>query len=104
MQQYTATNQAYLLTQNPAATDVRPFREWKAAGRSVKKGEKALRVWVPKPFTKADEQHERDGQQPARFILGPVFDISQTEPTADYEARVEAKREAKAARRERRAA
>jgi len=100
MQQYTAKNQLFLIGQNPAASDVRSFREWKAAGCSIKKGEKALRVWVPKPSTKADEQRERDGQQPARFILGPVFDISQTEPTADYEARVEAKRQAKVDRRQ----
>jgi hypothetical protein len=104
MQQYTAKNQLFLIGQNPNATDVRSFKEWTAAGRSVKKGEKALRVWVPKPYTKADQQREQDGQQPARFILGPVFDISQTEPTADYEARVAAKREAKADRRQRRAA
>lgn len=66
----------------PSATDVRSFMEWQAAGRSVKKSEKALRAWVPKLNRKADEERERDGQQPARFILGPVFDVSQTEPTA----------------------
>ena len=99
MRQYTMKNQAYLLSQNPAATDVRSFKEWKLAGRSVKKGEKALRVWVPKPFTKADEQRELDGQQPARFTLGPVFDISQTEPESEREARLTAKREARAERR-----
>jgi len=99
MQHYTIRNQGFLLTQNPAASDVRSFKEWKVAGRSVKKGEKALRVWIPKPYTKADEQRDLDGEQPARFILGPVFDVSQTEPEAEREARIAAKREAKAARR-----
>jgi len=48
MQQYSPKNQAFLLAQMPTATDVRPFKAWKAAGRSVRKGEKALRVWIPK--------------------------------------------------------
>ncbi len=99
MQQYTVKNQAYLLTQMPSATDVRSFTEWKAAGRSVKKGEKALRVWLPKVREDAET-----GELTERFILGPVFDISQTEPTADYEARVAAKQEGKSARRLGRAA
>lgn len=103
MQKYTVKNQAFLISQNPNVSDVRSFKEWKAAGRSVKKGEKALRVWIPKPYTEADEHHKRDGKQPAaRFITGPVFDISQTEPTADYDARLAAKRAAKAERKERR--
>src|SRR5829696_1360958 len=99
MQQYTVKNQAYLLTQNPTVTDVRSFTEWKAAGRSVKRGEKALRVWVPKL-----REDPETGELTERFILGPVFDVSQTEPTVDYEARVEAKRDAKGARRQRVAA
>ncbi len=99
MQQYTMKNQGYLLTQKPDATDVRSFTEWKAAGRSVKKGERALRVWVPKV-----REYPDTGEVTERFILGPVFDISQTEPTTDLEARVQAKRSAKAERRELRAA
>ncbi len=91
MQQYTVKNQGYLLTQLPSATDVRSFTEWKAAGRSVKKGEKALRVWVPKLREDAET-----GEVTEHFILRPVFHISQTEPTDDYDARVEAKRKAKA--------
>src|SRR5829696_5870697 len=103
MQQYTVKNQAYLLTQNPTVTDVRSFTEWKAAGRSVKKGEKALRVWVPKV-----REDPETGKVAERFILGPVFDISQTEPESEREARIAAKRDTRAARRaghaERRAA
>ncbi len=102
MQQYTVKNQAFLIHQMPSATDVRSFKEWKALGRSVKKGEKAIRVWIPKPFTDTEEQRELDGQRPARFITGPVFDVSQTEPETDREARIAAKRAAKAERRTKR--
>ena len=87
MQQYSPKNQAFLLAQMPTATDVRPFKAWKAAGRSVIKGEKALRVWIPKrgkaipteiaaATGTASEETMRE-----YFVRGPVFDISQTQPT-----------------------
>lgn len=79
MNQYSPKNQAYLLRQLPGATDVRPFKAWKAAGRSVIKGEKALRVWIPKVRGDgADPEKLTEEQRNARFVRGPVFDISQT--------------------------
>lgn len=87
MNQYSPKNQAYLLTQLPGATDVRPFKAWKAAGRSVIKGEKALRVWIPKVRGDgADPEKLTEEQRNARFVRGPVFDISQTKPCAPRHA------------------
>ena len=82
MNQYSPKNQAFLLSQLPTASDVRPFKAWKAAGRSVVKGEKALRVWIPKVRGDgADPEKLTEEQRSARFVRGPVFDISQTKPT-----------------------
>ena len=83
MQQYSPKNQAFLLAQMPTATDVRPFKAWNAAGRSIIKGEKALRVWIPKrgKAIPADLSTMTEAQEREYFVRGPVFDISQTQPT-----------------------
>jgi len=83
MNQYSPKNQAFLLAQMPTATDVRPFKAWKAAGRSVIKGEKALRVWIPKrgKAIPADLSTMTEAQEREYFVRGPVFDISQTKPS-----------------------
>ena len=83
MQQYSPKNQAFLLAQMPTATDVRPFKAWKAAGRSVRKGEKALRVWIPKREGEtADPAALTETERERRYVRGPVFDISQTKECA----------------------
>lgn len=93
MKQYTITNQAFLLVQNPEATDVHPFSYWVEKGRRVKKGEKALKVWVPvarkqKPEGKNLETMT-DEERKVYFRTGNVFDISQTETQEEWEARKE---------------
>lgn len=84
MQQYSPKNQQFILSQLPTATDVRSFKAWKAAGRSVIKGEKALRVWIPKrgAAIPADLSTMTEAQEREYFVRGPVFDISQTKPCA----------------------
>lgn len=92
MNQYSAKNRIMLSAEAarrnmPQPTDVRPFKAWKDAGRSVKKGEKALRVWIPKTGKAratdlaAVTRTASDDTMRQYFVLGPVFDISQTEPT-----------------------
>jgi Zn-dependent peptidase ImmA (M78 family) len=44
---YSLTNQIYILLQNPEATHVAGMRGWNFLGRSVKKGEKALKIFAP---------------------------------------------------------
>jgi hypothetical protein len=81
MQQYSPYNQRYLLSQMPDASDVRSFKAWSAAGRSVVKGAKALRVWVPKTRTTKTADEVTDAERSIYFRQCPVFDISQTRPT-----------------------
>ena len=84
-------NSCLVLTQLPTASMVGGFRQWKAHGRSVKKGEHGLMIWVP-TGRKDDAQAEAGASEEAEgeakragFVMGTVFDISQTEPTKDRE-------------------
>ena len=90
MKQYSIANQAFLLVQNPDATNVHPFSYWKANGRRVKKGEKALQVWVPIRKREAEPRALEEVSEAERqiyFRTGNVFDISQTETQEEWEAR-----------------
>lgn len=93
MNQYSPKNQCFLtaeaaLREMPQPTDVRPFKAWKAAGRSVKKGEKALHVWIPKRGKAAPTElaavtgTASEETMREYFVRGPVFDISQTKEAA----------------------
>ena len=77
-------NQCLVLMQCDAATVVGGFRQWKKAGRSVRKGESALGIWTPSGRGGAGEQPPaaagEDTDNRPRFIFGNVFDITQTDP------------------------
>jgi len=92
MRRYSFRNFMLILQQCPDATDVRSLREWNAAGRHVRKGEHAIRIWAPS-IRKQDltagpndvggdeADHDGDNQVTVRFFLVSVFDVSQTEGT-----------------------
>ena len=61
--------------QNPAATVVGGFKQWKKNGRAVRKGQHGMAIWVPIGSKNADG----DIMEVDRCILGTVFDISQTD-------------------------
>jgi hypothetical protein len=77
-------NQMLIAYQFASATVVGGFHQWKAAGRSVKKGEHCISIWVPigakdsKTATEPTDTTERPG-----FMMGAIFDISQTEPLTE---------------------
>jgi hypothetical protein len=77
---YSLANQLLIALQKPEATRVAGFRAWLNLGYCVKRGEKALRIWVPiSPGKPAMDEWERNGAIAAerprtRFKLGPVFD------------------------------
>ncbi|MDW8810998.1 ArdC-like ssDNA-binding domain-containing protein [Streptomyces scabiei] len=83
---YSANNMLLILAQCPHATQVRSFKQWKENGRSVRKGEKGLRIFAPMTVKKKDETGAPDlddnGQEKKRtlFKTVAVFDISQTDP------------------------
>ena len=86
---YSERNAMLIAMQAPHATDVSGFAQWKTRGRAVRKGETGIRILAPagrRDATEGDEEHEA---QPERrfFRLVSVFDVSQTEPLADAEAR-----------------
>jgi hypothetical protein len=91
-------NSCLVLTQLPTASMVGGFRQWKAHGRSVRKGEHGLMIWVPTARTTDAEptategapaagagEAEGEGKR-AGFVMGTVFDVTQTEPTAERES------------------
>ena len=71
-------NQCMISFQFPSASIVGGFRQWKKAGRCVRKGEHGIGIWCPR-FNKLDnESEELEG-----FLFGTVFDVSQTEEIAE---------------------
>src|SRR5262245_46008722 len=89
-------NTCLVLNQLLTASKVGGFRQWKDKGRSVKKGEHGLMIWVPTGKGEKTDDGETvpvpeteagaDGEKPKRagFIMGTVFDVSQTEPSRDH--------------------
>jgi hypothetical protein len=84
--QYSFGNVLEIARQMPAATRVAGFWTWKNLGRSVKAGQKGIRILAPIVGVrrKKDEDANKDiTKQNERVLLGfrnaYVFDISQTE-------------------------
>jgi hypothetical protein len=60
---YSFANQLLIALQKPEATRVAGFRTWLSLGYCVKRGERALRIWVPiAPSKAAMEAWERNGR------------------------------------------
>lgn len=57
---YSLNNQILIMLQCPNATMVQSFTGWKAIGRSVKKGEKGIRILAPAPFKVERERDKKD--------------------------------------------
>src|ERR1700729_3603198 len=84
--QYTFGNVLEIARQMPTATRVAGFWTWKNFGRSVKAGQKGIRILAPIVGVrrKKDEDAEKDiTKQNTRVVLGfrnaYVFDVSQTD-------------------------
>lgn len=63
------------------ATIVGGFRQWLKQGRAVKKGEHGYQILFPREKKNGDETEPstEDADKPeVRFLIGYVFDISQT--------------------------
>lgn len=85
LEQFSLKNQWLIYLQRPTATEVHSFQNWKKYGRSVKKGEAGLMIWVPIGISKKTEEELAEGdtsdEKPTGFVVGYVFDVEQTEPT-----------------------
>jgi hypothetical protein len=90
-------NTLSLVMQRPGVSVVGGFWQWKRCGRRVRKGETGLSLWIPRvgkvEGSAADGPADLSyggepigdaaGQRAApsrRFIVGTVFDVSQTDP------------------------
>ena len=90
---YSLNNIHLLKMQNPNVSQVASFNKWKTDfDRTVKKGSKALKIWVPYQvktsipvhqkelsFSPSENETEEKVVTVTRFKLGNVFDVSQTE-------------------------
>ena len=90
---YSLNNIHLLKMQNPNVSQVASFNKWKTDfERTVKKGSKALKIWVPYQvktkisanqnelsFSPSENEMEQKEITVTRFKLGNVFDVSQTE-------------------------
>ncbi len=79
-------NTLMLILQIPNVSMVGGFRQWLKAGRAVKKGEHGAMIWVrtgnkeaasDMPTTDCPKP-ETPGTDESRFLIGTVFDVSQT--------------------------
>ncbi|MHC4616780.1 MAG: ArdC-like ssDNA-binding domain-containing protein [Planctomycetota bacterium] len=73
----SAFNQCLIAHQRESCTILGGFRQWKNNGRTVKKGERGLGIWVPK-FNKKEDSPEAPEKLDG-FIFGTVFDVTQTD-------------------------
>jgi hypothetical protein len=84
---YSVRNIMLIAMQAPDATYVAGFNAWKKLGRTVKKGEKGIRILAPMAYRKkdaADDQEASEGDESTKpvvagFKVVSVFDVTQTE-------------------------
>lgn len=78
-------NLMLIFLQHSGATVVGGFRQWLKHGRCVRKGEHGMMIWVPtvrggqKTEGEPAPSENPEAQSELRFLIGTVFDISQTE-------------------------
>jgi hypothetical protein len=79
---FSFQNQVIVFCTRPGTKHVATFQRWKAFGRSVKKGEKAIGilrpVFRPIPETETEEEREARLARPVSFGVLPTFALDQT--------------------------
>lgn len=82
-------NSCMLISQHEGVSVVGGFQQWRRAGRHVMKGHRGLAIWIPignGSETPTAAEASGDGEESGksrRFVLGTVFDITQT--SAEHE-------------------
>ncbi len=77
---YSLNNQIYIIAQNPNARTLNGLHVWNSYGRTIKKGEKGIKIF--KPIIGKNEKKEGEDKEERAlrgFQIGYVFDVSQTE-------------------------
>lgn len=77
--QYSFANSLLIHTQNPDATRVAGYRTWQKLGRQVRRGEQAIKIFVPFKKKMEDPDTGEEGYRLIGFGLGNVFDVASTD-------------------------
>lgn len=72
----SVNNACLVAIQNPAATLLGGFQQWRQHGRTVRKGEHGIMIWAP---TQRTTTPDADGSDGPKFITVTVFDVAQTD-------------------------
>lgn len=89
--EYSANNALLILMQRPDATLVRGYKQWRAVGRQVRKGESGIQILAPAGESKDEREavdvQATDGESKTKtrrwYRIAFVFDLSQTDPIGD---------------------
>ena len=78
---YSWHNSMMIFSQRPEATHVAGFKTWQSFGRHVRKGERGIMIFAPRPFHREVERTngETDTIDGVSFRAVHVFDVSQTD-------------------------
>lgn len=77
---YSFTNQLYIFSQMKEARTLKGIREWNKLNRTIKKGEKAIKIISPiKKYLISDDEDDEKVQKVIGYKFSYLFDISQTE-------------------------
>lgn len=84
---YSPRNAMLIAMQQPGATDVAGYGEWRERGRQVRKGEHGIRIMAPAgTYTTKGAEPAEDGEagseEHMRFRAISVFDVAQTDPAS----------------------
>ncbi len=78
---YSWHNTMLIVTQKPDAERVAGFKTWQTMGRYVRKGERGIMIFAPRPWkhTDTDDNGKDTERQGVSFRPVYVFDVSQTD-------------------------
>jgi antirestriction protein ArdC len=86
----SCVNTLLLIRQCPNVSMVGGFKQWIRQGRQVRKGERGHYIWIPKHKGEDGKgetvEAAADEAGKPSFLMGVVFDISQTDETCDGDA------------------
>jgi antirestriction protein ArdC len=83
---YSINNQLLIAYQRPTATFVRGFKSWLACGRAVRKGERGIAIFAPRPWSRTETNDAGDDETESgiSFRVVYVFDVAQTDPVPGH--------------------
>lgn len=81
---YSFHNQVLIFAQRPDASWVAGYRAWQRLGRQVRRGERGIAIFAPRPLPRATPavEDESGDTTPVRFRVVRVFDVAQTDGPA----------------------